>query len=60
MTEAWLLSIYFEETGAYQYKKNKEMENSSGSTSSGGDVTLLSLSDDDPKQAVYMEFEEND
>jgi len=34
--EATYLSIVFEEVGAYQYKKNKEMERDSGNSGGGG------------------------
>lgn len=34
--EATYLSIVFEETGAYQYKKNKEMEHASGGSGGPG------------------------
>lgn len=56
LTEAWLLSMYFEETGAYQYKKNKELETPSSPTS-GEKVDLL-LSDENEEEAVYMDVEE--
>lgn len=58
-TEALLISIYFEESGAYQYRKNKELEQQS----SGGyrsDAVVLAKSDDDPDEAVYAEIEEPD
>jgi hypothetical protein len=32
--EAMYLAVVFEETGAYQYKKNKEMESRSGGSNS--------------------------
>lgn len=44
-TEADMLSIYFEETAAYQYKQNKKY--SSPSSSHGGEIIDIEIGDED-------------
>ena len=53
--------MYFEETGAHQYKRNREMEaNSASSSGDYGYQTEIAFSDDDPEQAVYADYDEQE
>lgn len=45
--EAERLSIYFEESGAYQHKQNKQIEAQSRAPSAANERTVLEIGDDE-------------
>jgi hypothetical protein len=58
--EAMLLAVVFEETGAYQYKKNKELERGTGSGSGADAPMRTGLKDGFEVDFVFGDDDPND
>jgi hypothetical protein len=58
--EAMYLAVVFEETGAWQYKKNKEIERNSRSVGEGGETARTGLREGFVEDFSFGEEDDND